>query len=36
MEISVKRYIGKMMDTYVQLYGEKPRNALSPLEVPTE
>jgi hypothetical protein len=32
MEISVKRYIEKMMDTYVQLYGEKPRKASSPLE----
>jgi hypothetical protein len=32
MEISVKCYIDKMIDTYVQLYGEKPRKALSPLE----
>jgi hypothetical protein len=32
MEISAKRYIEKMMDTYVQLYGEKPRKASSPLE----
>jgi hypothetical protein len=32
MEISVKCYIEKMMDTYVQLYGEKPRKASSPLE----
>jgi hypothetical protein len=32
MEISVKRYVNKMIDTYVQLYGEKPRKALSPLE----
>jgi hypothetical protein len=26
MKISAKRYVDKMMDTYVQLYGEKPRN----------
>jgi hypothetical protein len=32
MEISAKRYVDKMIDTYVQLYGEKPRKALSPLE----
>jgi hypothetical protein len=32
MEISAKCYIDKMIDTYVQLYGEKPRKALSPLE----
>jgi hypothetical protein len=32
MEISAKRYIDKMIDTYVQLYGEKPRKASSPLE----
>jgi hypothetical protein len=32
MEISVKRYVDKMIDTYVQLYGEKPRKASSPLE----
>jgi hypothetical protein len=32
MEISVKCYIHKMIDTYVQLYGEKPRKASSPLE----
>jgi hypothetical protein len=32
MEISVKCYVDKMMDTYVQLYGEKPRKASSPLE----
>jgi hypothetical protein len=32
MEISVKCNIDKMMDTYVQLYGEKPRKASSPLE----
>jgi hypothetical protein len=32
MEISVKFYVDKMIDTYVQLYGEKPRKALSPLE----
>jgi hypothetical protein len=32
MEISAKRYFDKMIDTYVQLYGEKPRKALSPLE----
>jgi hypothetical protein len=25
MEISAKRYVDKMIDTYVQLYGEKPR-----------
>jgi hypothetical protein len=32
MEISVKRYVDKMMDTYIQLYGKKPRKASSPLE----
>jgi hypothetical protein len=32
MEISAKRYVDKMIDTYIQLYGEKPRKALSPLE----
>jgi hypothetical protein len=32
MEISAKCYVDKMMDTYVQLYGEKPRKASSPLE----
>jgi hypothetical protein len=32
MEISAKRYFDKMIGTYVQLYGEKPRKALSPLE----
>jgi hypothetical protein len=32
MEISVKCYVDKMIDTYVQLYGEKPRKASSPLE----
>jgi hypothetical protein len=32
MEISAKRYVDKMIDTYVQLYGEKPRKASSPLE----
>jgi hypothetical protein len=33
MEISTKRYVDKVMDTYVQLYGEKPRRkASSPLE----
>jgi hypothetical protein len=32
MEISSKCYIDKMIDTYVQLYGEKPRKASSPLE----
>jgi hypothetical protein len=32
MEISAKCYIDKMIDIYVQLYGEKPRKALSPLE----
>jgi hypothetical protein len=32
MEISAKCYVDKMIDTYVQLYGEKPRKVLSPLE----
>jgi hypothetical protein len=32
MEISGKHYIDKMIDTYVQLYGEKPRKSSSPLE----
>jgi hypothetical protein len=32
MEITMKRYVDKMIDTYVQLYGEKPRKALSPHE----
>jgi hypothetical protein len=32
MEISAKRYVDKMMDTYIQLYGEKPRKASSALE----
>jgi hypothetical protein len=32
MEISAKHYVDKMIDTYVQLYGEKPRKALSPFE----
>jgi hypothetical protein len=32
MKISAKLYVDKMIDTYVQLYGEKPRKALSPLE----
>jgi hypothetical protein len=32
MEISAKHYVDKMIDTYVQLYGEKPRKASSPLE----
>jgi hypothetical protein len=32
MEISAKCYVDKMMDTYLQLYGEKPRKASSPLE----
>jgi hypothetical protein len=32
MEISAKRYVDKMIDTYVQLYGEKPKKASSPLE----
>jgi hypothetical protein len=32
IKISVKRYVDKMIDTYVQLYGEKPRKASSPLE----
>jgi hypothetical protein len=32
MEISAKCYVDKMIDTYVQLYGEKPRKASSPLE----
>jgi hypothetical protein len=32
MEISAKCYVEKMIDTYVQLYGEKRRKASSPLE----
>jgi hypothetical protein len=32
MEITAKHYVDKMIDTYVQLFGEKPRKALSPLE----
>jgi hypothetical protein len=32
MEISAKRYVDKMIDSYVQLNGEKPRKALSPIE----
>jgi hypothetical protein len=32
MKISAKCYVDKMIDTYVQLYGEKPRKASSPLE----
>jgi hypothetical protein len=32
MEISAKCYVDKMIDTYVQLYGENPRKASSPLE----
>jgi hypothetical protein len=32
MEISAKRYVDKMIDTYVQRYGDKPRKASSPLE----
>jgi hypothetical protein len=32
MKISAKRFVDKMMDTYIQLYGEKPRKASSPLE----
>jgi hypothetical protein len=32
IEISAKHYIDKMIDTYVQLYGEKPRKVSSPLE----
>jgi hypothetical protein len=32
MEISAKRYVDKMMDTYIQLCGEKLRKASSPLE----
>jgi hypothetical protein len=32
MELSAKCYVDKMIDTYVQLYGEKPRKASSPLE----
>jgi hypothetical protein len=32
MEISAKHYVDKMIDTYVQLYGEKPRKASSPFE----
>jgi hypothetical protein len=31
MEISAKCYIDNMIDTYVQLHGEKPRKASSPL-----
>jgi hypothetical protein len=30
MEISAKRYVDKMIDTYVQLYGEKPRKYFTP------
>jgi hypothetical protein len=32
IKISVKSYIEKMIDTYVQLHGDKPRKASSPLE----
>jgi hypothetical protein len=32
MEISAKCYIDNMIDTYIQLHGEKPRKASSPLE----
>jgi hypothetical protein len=32
MEISAKCYVDKMIGTYVQLYGKKPRKASSPLE----
>jgi hypothetical protein len=32
MEISAKCYVDKMIDTYVQHYGEIPRKALFPLE----
>jgi hypothetical protein len=32
MGISAKCYVDKMIDTYVQLYGEKPRKASSPRE----
>jgi hypothetical protein len=32
MEITVKHYVDKMIDTYVQLYGEKPRKVSSPPE----
>jgi hypothetical protein len=32
MEISAKCYVDKMIGTYVQLYGEKPRKASSQLE----
>jgi hypothetical protein len=32
MEISAKRYVDKMIDTNVQLYGKKPRKALSPFD----
>jgi hypothetical protein len=32
MKISAKCYLDKMMDTYFQLSGEKPRKASSPLE----
>jgi len=31
MEISARRYVDKMIDTYVHLYGEKPRKVSSPL-----
>jgi hypothetical protein len=32
IEICAKRYVDKMIDTYIQLYGEKPRKASFPLE----
>jgi hypothetical protein len=32
MKISAKHYVDKMIDTYFQLYGEKPRKASCPLE----
>jgi hypothetical protein len=32
LEISARRYVDKMIDTYVQLYGEKPRQCKTPLE----
>jgi hypothetical protein len=32
MEISAKHYVDKMIDTYVQLYGEKPSKSSSSIE----
>jgi hypothetical protein len=32
LEISAKRYVDKMIDTYAHLYGEKPRRYKTPLE----